>query len=110
MLQGISQKNPNMLQEINSILVDEKVINSFLILLHRQHQLAREKPHLLRLSRVKILPFAAVHKKKAMQEGALTFQILSQGKCSSGHMPITKNGFKPIGTWVFRKQTSEAHK
>jgi hypothetical protein len=99
-----------MLPEINGILMDEKVINSFHILLHRQHQLAREKLRLLRLSRVKILPFAAVHKKKATREGALTFQILSQGKCSSGHMPTTKNGFKSAGTWVFRKQTSEAHK
>ena len=41
--------------------------------------LAREKPHLLRLSTVRILPFATVDKKKAMRGGALTFQILSQG-------------------------------
>jgi hypothetical protein len=44
--------------------------------LHRQHQLAKEKAHLLRLSIVRILPFAAVREEKAMQGGAFTFQIL----------------------------------
>jgi hypothetical protein len=75
--------------EINNILaVDGKMINSFLIFLIRQHQLARWKPCLLRLSTMRILPIAAVHKKKAMHGGALTFQILFQGM-NYTHLTLT---------------------
>jgi len=54
------------------------VVSSFF--LHRQHQLAKEKPLFLRVSTVRILSSAAVHKKKATRGGALTFQTLLQGK------------------------------
>lgn len=47
---------------------------------HIQHQLTREKPLLTRLSTVGIQPHAAVHKKKETLLGALTRQMLFQGK------------------------------
>ena len=48
--------------------------------LHIQNLLTTQISLFLKLSKVRILPFAAVQVKKATLVGAFTFQILFQGK------------------------------
>ena len=50
------------------------------LLQHRQHQLTNDKPFFLRLSKVRIFPNAAVHKKNDTLLGTLMNQIPLQGK------------------------------
>jgi hypothetical protein len=56
--------------------MEEKIINSFLILLTNATSINQLKSRLLRLSTVRILPKDVAHKKKAMRRGTFTFQML----------------------------------
>ena len=47
---------------------------------HKQQQFAKGQPRSIRLSKVRIWPWAAVHIKKTTILGTLTFQIPFQGK------------------------------
>jgi hypothetical protein len=78
MLLGIAHKTPNKLRTKCSgvLAVNKKVIYSLLILFSLATPVTIEKTCLLRLSTVRVLPFAVVYKKKAMQGEASTFQIL----------------------------------
>jgi len=60
------------------LTMEEKIINSFLILLTKATSINQLKSRLLRLSTVRILPRVVAHKKKAMRGGAFTFQMLFQ--------------------------------
>ena len=50
------------------------------LLQHIQHQLTNGRPHLVRLSKLRIFPSATVHKKNNTLLGTLTDQIPFQGK------------------------------
>ena len=58
------------------------MVHRFPITTHIQHWFAKKRPLSMRLSKLRIQQWAAVHKKKATLLGTLTFQIPSKGKWS----------------------------
>jgi hypothetical protein len=75
----MTHKNPNKFRtKCQKSLVNSQWMKRwftvFSFFLHKQHQLTRVRPCLLRLLIVRILPKDAVQVKKAVRGGALTFQ------------------------------------